>query len=280
MQMMIRWVRRWAPSLATLSYNPLLKHVLALGDVMPALLFQEFRRLPPNYMRVRIGAGSRLFHNQIVYLNAARNFWYYMFDKQLVSLDSQIVDIGVGCGRYAHHLRDYDFKGERFSGRYIGIDIDDEMLAWCRGHFDAERFQFIKSTHASATYLNNEGSKTFYKVPLEDNSSDLVFSTSLYTHLLEEELRNYTEEAYRILRPGQSMAMYVFCLDYPPPTYMTRHTFAHRIGAAAVESLANPEAAVAYDSAFLIDLCKQAGFSEVAIKTVQGEAQPLLLAKK
>jgi len=72
----------------------------------------------------------------------------------------------------------------------------------------------------------------------------------------------------------------VFCLDFPPPTYMTRHTFGHRIGAAAVESLANPEAAVAYESDFLIEMCRRIGFSEVSIKTVKGEAQPLLLARK
>jgi SAM-dependent methyltransferase len=278
--MMIQWARKLVPSLATLSYNPVLKHVLALGDVMPSLLFQEFRNLPPNYMRVRIGAGSRLFHNQIVYLNAARNFWYYMMDKGLVALDSDVVDIGVGCGRYAHHLRDYDFKGERFTGQYTGIDIDEEMLAWCRAHFDSERFSFIKSSHSSATYRNQSGQKAFYSIPLEDQSRDLVFSTSLYTHLLEDELQNYCAEAFRILRPGRSMAMYVFCLDFPPPTFMTRHTFAHRIGAAAVESLANPEAAVAYDSAFLIEMCRKIGFSDVSIKTVEGEAQPLLLAHK
>lgn len=278
--MMIQWARKLTPSLATLSYNPVLKHVLSLGDLMPGLLFEEFRNLPPNYMRVRIGAGSRLFHNQIVYLNAARNFWYYMMDKGLVGLDSDVVDIGVGCGRYAHHLRDYDFKGERFAGQYIGIDIDDEMLAWCREHFDAERFNFIKSTHSSATYRNESGQKAYYSIPLADESRDLVFSTSLYTHLLEEELHNYSAEAFRILRSGRCMAMYVFCLDFPPPTYMTRHTFGHRIGAAAVESLANPEAAVAYESDFLIEMCRRIGFSEVSIKTVKGEAQPLLLARK
>ncbi|HYF20663.1 MAG TPA: class I SAM-dependent methyltransferase [Ramlibacter sp.] len=277
---LMRMARRAVPSLAALSYNPVLKHVLSLGDIAPPLLFKEFRGLPPNYMRVRIGAGSRLFHNQVVYLNAARNFWYYMFERGLADLDSHIVDIGVGCGRYAHHLRDYDFKGDKFKGRYTGIDIDDEMLGWCKSHFDAGRFEFLKSTHTSAAYRNGSGGKGFYAIPLPDASADLVFSTSLYTHLLEEELRNYTQEAFRVLRPGRHMAMYVFCLDFPPPTFTTRHTFAHRMGPAAVESLANPEAAVAYESAYLLSLCRELGFREASIKTVKGEAQPLLLAMR
>jgi len=274
------YVRRYVPSLATLSYNPLFKGVLAAGDVLPPLFFSEFRGLPPNYMRVRIGAGRRLFHNQMVYLNAARNFWYFIFDQKLATLDSRIVDIGVGCGRYAHHLRDYEFKGQRFAGHYYGIDIDDEMLAWCRNKFDAGRFSFIKSSHQSATYLNQDSDRSFFRIPLDDGAVDLVFSTSLYTHLLEEELRNYTNEAYRILGDGKAMAMYTFCIDYPPPTLNDRHTFSHTMGAARVESIKNPEAAVAYESAFLIEMCKQAGFRRASIMTVQGEAQPMLLAIK
>lgn len=277
---MQRYLRRLVPSLATLSYNPLVKGVLAAGDVLPSLFFPEFRSLPPNYMRVRIGAGQRLFHSQMVYLSAARNFWYFAFERELVALDSRIVDIGVGCGRYAHHLRDYEFKGLRFQGHYWGIDIDEEMLAWCRQRFDTERFSFIKSSHQSATYLNQQGSKSFYRIPLEDGSVDLVFSTSLYTHLLEEELRNYTQEACRILAPGKSMAMYAFCIDHPPPSINGRHTFSHRLGAAHVESVHNPEAAVAYTSSFLTEMCREAGFRSASIITARGEAQPLLLATK
>lgn len=276
--MLIKTVRRLVPSLATLSYHPMLKYSLALGDLLPPLLFAECRGLPPNYMRVRIGAGSRLFHNQLVYLNAARNFWYYMLAHDLVTMDAKIVDIGVGCGRYAHHLRDYEFKGERFTGHYTGIDIDPEMLDWCRQHFDSGRFSFIQSCHDSTTYRNPDGERAWFDLPLTAASYDLVFSTSLYTHLLEEELRNYTAEAYRILAVGRAMAMYVFCLDFPPPTYLTRHTFSHRIGAAVVESLANPEAAVAYEADYLIALCREIGFRDPSIITVQGESQPMLLA--
>jgi Methyltransferase domain len=52
------------------------------------------------------------------------------------------LDVGVGCGRWAHWLRDYNFRGRRFAGSYVGVDIDEEAIAWCRQHYDADRFRF------------------------------------------------------------------------------------------------------------------------------------------
>lgn len=278
--MLEKTLRKFVPSVAALTYQPWFKIASRAFDVLPAMMFRELRGLPPNYMRIRIGAGNRLFSNQIMYLNGAKNFWYYMFAHGVVDTTSTVVDIGCGCGRYAHHMRDYVFKDETFSGRYIGIDIDQEMLEWCRTHFDAERFAFHHSTHQSKTYSNDSPGEKYYRVPMDDNSVDLVFSTSLYTHLLEDEIDNYTREAARILRPGGHMGMYVFSMDNPPPSFGSRHTFKHRMGAAYVESLACPEAAVAYDEAWLIESCRRAGFVDARIVTMKGEYQPMLLARK
>jgi len=58
--------------------------------------------------------------------------------------------------------RDYRFKSETFTGKYIGIDIDDEMLEWCRRNFDAGRFEFHRSTQASKVYGSGEGASSYY----------------------------------------------------------------------------------------------------------------------
>lgn len=273
-------LRGFVPSTAALTYHPAFRIASRVFDIIPWLLFRELRNIPPNYMRIRIGAGNRIFSNHLVYLNAARNFWYYMLGHGVVSSGSTIVDIGSGCGRYAHHMRDYVFKDEHFTGRYHGIDIDTEMLDWCRKHFDAERFTFTHSSHTSKTYENSRPGERFFTLPMEGGCADLVFSTSLYTHLLEEEADNYTREACRVLKPGGYMAMYVFSMTNPPPTFGSRHTFAHRIGNAFVESVENPEAAVAYDEPFLIRMAEQAGFRDARVVTIKGEAQPMLLARK
>ncbi len=277
-----RTIRRIVPSLAKLTYNPFLKRLVDLFDVVPRLIFKELRDIPPNHLRIRVGVESRIFANHLRYLLEAETFWLYAFHSHLCGPDSVIVDIGCGCGRYAHHLRDYVFKKQKFSGKYIGIDIDREMLDWCREHFDRERFEFHESTHASKVYgAREESEASYYVLPVGDETVDLVFSTSLFTHCLENEVLNYCREAFRVLKPGCCMAMYCFFLDYPPPTLGGRHSFSFSIGNARVESISVPEAAVAYESKFLFELARKVGFTSTELVREEPEDwQPMLLCRK
>jgi len=276
-----RLMRRIVPSTSLLSHNAAFKLLVDSADLLPRALWPEFRALPPNHLRIRVGVGNRFFTNQVNYLRTAESFWLYCFSNDLIDLDSVIVDIGCGCGRFAHHLRDYRFKGSTFSGKYIGIDIDQEMLDWCSSHFPESRFRFEHSTHANVSYKQS-GSAKRYVLPLADESVDFVFSTSLFTHLLEPELTNYCEESFRVLKPGGRMLMYFFCLDYPPPTFGGRHTFQHQMGNAQVESLKVPEAAVAYSEKFLVNLVQDKGFGNAHAIADQSRTawQTALLAQK
>jgi SAM-dependent methyltransferase len=240
------------------------KAVVNFSDLLPRAIWPEFRQLPPNHLRIRIGVGNRFFSNQTYYLRVAESFWLYYMGAGAVALDSTIVDIGCGCGRFAHHFRDFSYQDMHFTGKYIGVDIDEEMLEWCRGHFDATRFEFLHSTHASKSY-HQSGSGSVYTLPIANQSVDFVFSRSLFTHLLEPELKNYMVESFRILKSEAHMVMSIFCLDYPPPTFGGRHTFSHKIGNASVESLAVPEAAVAYTEAFVVNLAREVGFSKARV---------------
>lgn len=275
-----RLIRKVVPSLSMITYNRFFAEGIDALEFLPRQFYPEFKAIPPNHLRVRVGVSNRVFSNASHYKTAATNFWMYCLAEGIISWDSTIVDIGVGCGRFAHLLRDLDFLGKRFSGTYYGIDIDEELLAWCRNNFDSERFKFFHSTHQSKSYLNKSGSDGFVELPLEADTADLVFSTSLYSHLLEPEARNYTSEAFRVLKPGGTSMMSVFCLDYPPPTYGNRHTFSHKMGNAYVESLAQPEAAVAYEEKFLVSMCREVGFSESEIRTAPGLWQPRLTSVK
>ena len=99
-----------------------------------------------------------------------------------------VVELGVGCGRYARHIRDLSSYGTAYSGSYLGIDIDAEALEWCRRHFD-DRFEFVQSTHASSSYLNDRASTEAFRIPRDDASVDFVFGISVFSHLLEDTLR-------------------------------------------------------------------------------------------
>jgi SAM-dependent methyltransferase len=276
-----RLVRRVVPSLARLTYNPAFKLAVNAFDLIPRMMFPELATLPPNHLRIRIGVDNRIFGNGFSFLAWPTAFWTHFLQAGLCRFDSTIVDIGCGCGRYARFLRDYQYKSQRFTGRYLGIDVDPEMLAWCRGHFDAERFEFHRSTHSSRAYrTNGSPNRADYEIPMADGAADFVFSTSLFSHLLEKEVINYCRESYRVLKSGGHMVMYFFSLDRPPPTYGDRHTFAFQIGNAHVESLSVPEAAVAYREELLISVARDVGFRATEVQAGPGDAQPILLGAK
>ena len=273
-------IRRFIPSASRLTYNPLFKVIVDSFDLLPKLVYEELSRIPPNHMRIRIGVGNRIFANHVIFVAGSKDFWMHAFHSGLCRLDSTVVDIGCGCGRYAHPLRDYRFKSERFTGKYIGIDIDEEMLAWCRNNYDAERFSFHRSEHSSKAYRGVENGNSYYELPVAEGAADFVFSTSLFTHLLEEQLGNYCQESYRSLKPGGYMAMACFSMDHLPPTYGHRHTFKSRIANAHVESLDVPEAAVAYEEKYLFAVARGAGFRTAEILEAPGDWQPVLLCRK
>lgn len=130
----------------------------------------------------------------------------------------------------------------------------------------------------SKVYNVAEENDVAYALPIADSSIDFAFSTSLFTHLLEPELVNYCKESFRVLKPGGSMAMYCFSMDHPPPSFGNRFTFGFKIGNSYVESMAAPEAAVAYEESFLFKVAHEAGFATAEI--LVGDSQPMLLCRK
>jgi SAM-dependent methyltransferase len=275
-----RLIRKLFPSTSKLTFNPLFKFLVDASDLPGKLVFPGFRKLPPNHLRIRVGVGNEVFNNQLRYLVEPNNFWIELLAAKRIDLNSTIIDIGSGCGRTAHILRDYSSISDRFNGSYVGIDIDAEMIAWCNSHFDSRRFRFLLSTDGSKSYNRAGLDDEPYRIPEPDGIAHLVFSNSLFTHLLEPQARNYIKESFRLLRPGGSIHHSVFCIDYPPPAVGSRYTFSHRIGNAIVESLAQPEAAVAYTEAFLLSLVSEAGFVDAKIVHEPGTWQPRLVAWK
>ncbi len=269
-----RIARKLVPSVPVLSHRRFLMVVVDAVDALISLPFREFRNLPPNRFRIRVGVGNRLFFNQAQFLNYGAQTWNWLFGSGLADNRSDVLEIGCGCGRAAMALANLGFQGH-----YTGIDVDREMIEWCRSKLGAPNLVFEHADVFSKVY-HPEGEREEYRVPVEDASQDLVFSQSLFTHLLEEDLANYVRESARVLKPGRSMAMGVFCLDdmREAGTLGGRWTFQHSRGHSHLESTELPEAAVAYERDFLIGLCRDAGLSEVGIEAAS--PQSILICRR
>jgi SAM-dependent methyltransferase len=93
-----------------------------------------------------------------------------------------VFELGCGSGRLTQHLLGVEGL------RVIGSDLNPEMVAWC-----GEKFP-------GATFFSNgvEPPLPF----LEDNSVDLVYCYSVFTHIPLELQTPWLQELRRVLRPG------------------------------------------------------------------------------
>ena len=89
-----RALRKLFPSTSKLTFNPLFRAAVNSFDVVPRLIFPEFRTLPPNHLRIRIGVGNRILNNQTHFLVHARDFWMFVFSEGIATMHSEILDIG------------------------------------------------------------------------------------------------------------------------------------------------------------------------------------------
>jgi len=271
-----RMFRKIVPSIAKASYNPVVK----LGtNVVAGLLsrpFAELRELPPNHLRIRTGAGNRIVNDHVSFILKSYRCWLTFLSRNYCVFSSDVVELGCGCGGVALALREPWFKGT-----FVGIDIDEEMIAYCRNNFPAERFKFILSPHKSKTYspgkLCTSSNATSDLTIAARESKDFVYSLSLYSHLLETETLDYLRETHRILRAGGIMYMTFFCIEHLK--LGRRWTFQHRHGNAYVESSRYPEAAVAYHEAFMTELVATCGFREVSVAPRRNATSELVARK-
>jgi SAM-dependent methyltransferase len=270
-----RTLRRLLPSTALLTQSRVTALSLdALGTAL-ALPFPEFRELPPNRLRVRVGVSNRVLANHSQFVAYGAQSCIHIFARGYARHDSHILDLGCGCGRVALCLK---WSGT-FDGLYTGTDVDREMIDWCDTHLADKHFRFVHADVYSGIY-NPTGDRAPYTLPVGDGSQDLVMSESLFTHLLDTDVVRYVKESFRVLRPGGRMLMTVFCLEDIASRQELggRWTFRSRRGNAYVENETYPEAAVAYERNFLVRTASEAGFSEASV--TPGEGQSAFLCSK
>jgi SAM-dependent methyltransferase len=236
--------------------------------------YQEFRKLPPNHLRVRVGVGNKVINNHDYHLRVGREYWFEWLSQGYCHSESNVSEIGCGCGRIAQHL-----QGEWFKGAYHGVDIDSEQIEYCRQRFSDSRFTFALSPHKSYTYKESEGVtgiQSLGRIIGAQDSRDFIFSISLFTHLLEQEVNEYLAACYDALRPSGMIYMTFFCMEHV--ALGGRWTFKHKFGNAYCESSKYPEAAVAFHEDFVIELARKHGFAGILVLPRAG--QSVLVAQK
>jgi SAM-dependent methyltransferase len=156
--------------------------------------------LPPSYL-ARVGGGAEV----------GLEFVGWFRDLAALRDDDAVLDLGCGIGRMAAPLA--AFLGPR--GRYVGLDVDAEMIAWARDHLAARdpRFDFRHVDARNGLYHPaGQLDSARAPMPLKDASITFAWATSLFTHLRRDDARHQLAELARVLQPGGRL-LATFFLD-------------------------------------------------------------------
>jgi SAM-dependent methyltransferase len=173
----------------------------------------------------------------------------------------RVLDIGSGIGRVAIPLTRY------LESTYDGFDIVRSGVRWCQRHITPRHpnFRFHLIDVRSTEYGGRGGDASRFRFPFGDASFDFVIATSLFTHLLFDETRQYLREAHRVLAPGGRLFATFFLLDdfaKPKlPSREPRFRFPYADGALRYHDASNPAAGVAIEQSAAFDLIRDAGFA-------------------
>jgi SAM-dependent methyltransferase len=174
--------------------------------------------------------------------------------------DDRVLDVGCGVGRVAQHF--VDVLGP--DGSYDGFDAARLGIAWCNTRIAPKHpnFRFVHLDVRNRQY--NPGGRldaATVRFPYEDGRFSLVYATSVLTHLLPGAAAHYLREVARVLKPDGRCLVTFFVINAEAQSRMGESPlrFQPRPGGYWSTQPDNPEAAVGYDEAAVLDMYARVG---------------------
>ncbi len=235
--------------------RPFLKKIYHLLIDMKEQILGRDSMIPPRSM-IFIGSGD--------FIKVGEEFKSHFINLANLKPDEHVLDVGCGIGRMAVPLTSYLSK----KGEYRGFDIVKSGIDWCQKNITPrfDNFHFLHSDIYNKHY--NPNGKVLakdYRFPFEEASFDFVFLTSVFTHMLPEDLENYLGEIARVLKPGGRALITFFLMSEESSSLVNAgrctKDFRHRMNGYFTTDADDPEAAIAYDESVIVDLFAKQGLN-------------------
>jgi SAM-dependent methyltransferase len=183
--------------------------------------------------------------------------------------EHRVLDIGSGIGNLALALKDH------LTGGYHGLEINREAVEWCQRAISPRypSFQFHRADVSSTVY-NPAGAQAAsgYRFPFPDGTFDFILLSSVFTHMLPDEVAQYLREIRRVLKPSGLCVCSFFLLNEETRagveegrSFMS-FDVVHPSGVCRVHDAAAPEAAIAYEESFVEQLMRD---SQLRIRDIR-----------
>lgn len=226
------------------------------------LLAREDMRNPITVPRIPPRADTLIGGGDFEYVG---DEFFQILKRHNLTADMNVLDVGCGQGRMARPLVEF-----LTSGRYEGFDISKIGIDWCHAHYsDVPNFSFKHVPVFNKRY-NKTGTvkASEFIFPYDDNQFDLIFLTSVFTHMFKDDVANYLTQISRVLKPGGKALITWFLLnDISRAAEEPFFDFAFDFGdVIKTTTPKNPEAALAFDESFVRKLYGKCGLSIESIE--------------
>jgi len=222
-------------------------------DTIDLLLGRRDELIPPK-RKIFVGDGD--------FKTIGEEFLQYFIELGELKTNERVLDVGCGIGRMAVPLTRY--LDER--GSYEGFDIVADGINWCRKKISPKypNFHFQLADVFNKNYnLGGRHKASEYKFPYENKSFDFVFLTSVFTHMLPQDMENYFREIARVLKRDGRCLITFFLLNKESLQLINagKSTLDFKYEFEEFRTIDNHvlEAAVCYDEAFIFGLYERYG---------------------
>ena len=221
-------------------------------------LIPKFLRGPLEGLRSRnsmIPPKSLSFVGKGDFESTGKEFMKHFVELAGLQPGDRVLDVGCGIGRMAVPLTGYLSP----QGGYWGFDIVRRGIDWCQERITPKfgNFRFQHSDVYNKHY-NPDGKVQArdYRFPFENDFFDFVFLTSVFTHMVPEDMENYMREIVRVLKPDGKCLVTFLLLNEESADLIragkSKYDFAHDMGGYFTTRPTDPEAAIAYEEASVL----------------------------
>ena len=148
--------------------------------------------LPPYSLRM----GGKHFKKDADFVAAGVRDVKMLRQRAGLGRRKRVLDWGCGAGRLAIGIKHLIGNVED----YHGVDIQPELLTWAKDNLSDDHTRFTLVDAHNARY-NPDGAPSF-EIPADDDSVDVLYAYSVFSHMLTHDLAGYGATIARILAPG------------------------------------------------------------------------------